>query len=750
MGVTKKRALLLGGTGALGVYLAPQMVKDGFEVHVTSRRDRVSSTEGITYIKGDAQDVSFLNEVLNSSHKYDVVVDFMVYSTPRFSERYKALLGGGSHYIYVSSYRVFSDAPIISERTPRLLDITDDETFLKTTDYSLEKARQEDILRSAEEGNWTIVRPSITYSKERFQLGTLEADSVVERALKGESTVIYKDMLSRYTTMTWAGDVAKMISALAGNEKAFGEDYNVVTGESRTWAEVAEIYHETIDLKLKPISYQKYLYVMGGGYAEYQIKYDRMFNRKLDNSKILSFMNISQQDLMPLKEGLSTELASFKSNRVSLPVDYKKQARIDKVLGTLRVPKLASKDEKGQYLKERVVILRFLDVDTLRRRVRIRTRLRNALRRIKRATRIRTRLMDLRELFKYRSRIRAFRSLAGGIVTLIDYNNYGNVLQRYALQEFLLRKKLPFVSFDHSLPIESDPNDPRVRYISEFVARHVYTLPIKEAGLLKNYIVGSDQIWRDFSYKDPKRDIGFFFLNFLEKSKVNRIAYAASFGRNSLSESKITPEVKAYLDPLIKMFDAVSVRELSAQKIVRDEWGVDADPVIDPTMLLTKADYSRIISRSVQNLSPVDGCFAYLIGVTNENEQLLKKAERYIDKQVYRIDLADYSGPLPPVEQWLLGLRDAELAVVDSFHGAVFSIINNTNFVVLENKGSGMERMINLLDTFNIEGRIIKHSDVNSFAFEDLGEIDWARVNKKLDTLRAKSAEWLLKAIATK
>lgn len=383
-------------------------------------------------------------------------------------------------------------------------------------------------------------------------------------------------------------------------------------------------------------------------------------------------------------------------------------------------------------------------------KLKIRSRAKAAARRLKQVLRPRTRLMDARETLARRARTQRFKHLDGAIITLIDYNNYGNILQRYALQEFLLRKGRAFVSYDHELPIKNDLNDGRVRFTAEFVRRHVYVEQLPESHHLANYIAGSDQVWRDFSYDNPKEKIGFFFLNFLKDSSARRIAYAASFGRNSLPEAKITPEISKYLKPLINKFDAVSVREDKAKEMVEEAWGVEATTVIDPTLLLVPEDYSRLIKRSVQDLTPVSGVYAYLIGVTDENEQLLNKAVEYTGKSLYRIDLADYSGPLPPIEQWLLGLRDAELAVIDSFHGAVFSVLNNTNFVVLENKGSGMERMVNLLNLFGIEGRIIKHSEVSSFSFEDLKPIDWPKVNAKLEKLRAESAEWLLKAIASK
>lgn len=752
MVVTRKKALLLGGTGALGVYLAPQMIADGFDVVITSRSDREDS-DHIHYIKGDALDIPFLNGLFKDC-TYDVVVDFMIYSTTDFLDRYQLLLENCTHYIYVSSYRVFSDANIITEKTPRLLDISKDAIFLKTTDYSLEKARQEDVLRQSRRRNWTIIRPSITYSKERFQLGTLEADTVVERSLESKPVIFPREMLNKQTTMTWAGDVAKMISALAANNRAMGEDFNVVTSEHRAWSEVTEIYKDNIGLKLVEVSKDEYIDALGGGYARYQVDYDRMFDRVMDNSKILKFTGLKQDDLMTPEDGLKMELSNFKKNPFSWPVDYGKKAKIDRLTGVFSQLTEATKSERRVYLEARFprigYIMAKMSVKDIREKLRMRTQIKNLLRVIKHKTRIRTRIRDAKERVLQESRRRKFNKLDGGIITLIDYNNYGNIIQRYALQEFLLRNGYPFVSYEHDLPIVNDLSDGRVQFTAEFVRRHIFTQTFSKEQNLSRYIVGSDQIWRDFSYEYPKEQLGFFFLDFLKKKNAKRIAYAASFGRNSLKEAKITPELSAYIDPYIRKFDAVSVREKTAVDMVSDAWGVDAEVVIDPTMLLSAEEYSNLISRSIQKIKPIDGIFTYLIGVSDENERFLKKASDFMKKDLYRIDLADYSGPLPPVEQWLCGLRDADLAVVDSFHGAVFSIINNTNFVVLENKGSGMERMVNLLELFGIEGRVIKHGAVDDFSFENISPIDWVAVNEKLAKLRSQSSKWLIDAVQSK
>ena len=75
----------------------------------------------------------------------------------------------------------------------RLLDVSHDSIYLKTDEYALAKARQEDILRKSGKNNWTIIRPYITYSESRLQLGVLEKEAWLYRALKGFQEMFWKN-----------------------------------------------------------------------------------------------------------------------------------------------------------------------------------------------------------------------------------------------------------------------------------------------------------------------------------------------------------------------------------------------------------------------------------------------------------------------------------------------------------------------------------------------------------------------------
>lgn len=306
------RILVLGGTGAMGQPLIELLNKRGDEVYITSRRSHESKGR-VCFIQGDAHDVSFLQKVLEN--KYDAIVDFMVYRTEIFKKRSKLFLEATDQYIFISSARVYdnSDTPI-TEDSPRLLDVFKDAGYLATDEYALAKARSEDVLFNSHKSNWTIIRPYITYNTKRLQLGGLELGSWVPRALRGGEIVLPGDVGVHETTMTYGNDVAEAISALIGNHKALGEAFHITGTDHMTWKEVGEIYCEVIEEGtghrpelFMPDGSRELSSVLGNGY---QIKYDRMYDRIFDNSKLLRVCE-ETLDFTSMKKGLRNCLSAY-------------------------------------------------------------------------------------------------------------------------------------------------------------------------------------------------------------------------------------------------------------------------------------------------------------------------------------------------------------------------------------------------------------------------------------------------------
>ncbi len=324
------KVLILGGTGAMGVHLVHNLVSNGIETCVTTRSKQISE-KNITYLQGNAKDLTFLESVL--SEHWDAIVDFMVYSTNEFQTRVKLLLNATSQYIFLSSARVFANSvQPLTENSARLLEVSDDNIFLSTDEYSLSKARQEEILKTHGKKNWTIIRPYITYSEKRFQLGVLEKEEWLYRALKGRTIVFSKDIAQASTTITYGADVSKGIFAIIGKQQSLGNTFNITNTESHTWEKILAIYIAILkeNLGYKPkvilVDMRRFFPVHP---AKYQIHIDRLFDRKFDNTKISEFLG--EYKFTKTEEGLKRCLTEFIEHPEFNVINWRREGLKDKI-----------------------------------------------------------------------------------------------------------------------------------------------------------------------------------------------------------------------------------------------------------------------------------------------------------------------------------------------------------------------------------------------------------------------------------
>ena len=323
------KVLILGGTGAMGIHLVKLLSENGVETVVTSRTSR-RSVGNVRYIQGNARDDDFLQIILQE--RWDAIVDFMTYTTLSFEKRIDFLLNATSQYVFLSSARVYagSETPI-TETSSRLLDVSKDEEFLSTDEYSLAKARQENVLKQSGRSNWTIVRPYITYSEIRLQLGVLEKEEWLYRAMKGRTIVFSSDIISRLTTMTYGGDVARGISALIGNSSARGETFHITAKNVLTWNKVLTIYLDSLEQHLgrRPrVLLQNLNAFMKCKNVEYQIKYDRLFDRVFDNAKCSEHIDTSS--FVRTERGLRSCLEHFLQNPQFRNINWYSEALKDR------------------------------------------------------------------------------------------------------------------------------------------------------------------------------------------------------------------------------------------------------------------------------------------------------------------------------------------------------------------------------------------------------------------------------------
>lgn len=374
-----------------------------------------------------------------------------------------------------------------------------------------------------------------------------------------------------------------------------------------------------------------------------------------------------------------------------------------------------------------------------------------------------------------------------GILTQPLHTNYGGLLQNYALQQMLIRagyevetidweggtglretlynlkvkmlhillpSKYPFSRYKLNAKercvIQQNTDHFINTYINHTRPIHTHDGFVRQAnkGAYEGFVVGSDQCWRPCY----NAFLTAMFLDFVQDKKVKRIAYAASFGTDKW---EFNPQQTAACAPLAKKFDLVTVREDSGAKLCKEHLGVDAVHVLDPTMLLTKNDYIKLIEAEKEPKS-MGTLFNYVLDPDSKKSIFIQRVAETIGLKSFNV-LPKYQAEtrtkedvkkhiddciFPSVTSWLRAFMDAEMTIVDSFHGMVFSIIFNKPFWVIGNEARGMSRFISLLKMFHLEDRLL---DTNKLVDVDFTKpIDWKKVNEILAEKRLESISLLL------
>lgn len=366
-----------------------------------------------------------------------------------------------------------------------------------------------------------------------------------------------------------------------------------------------------------------------------------------------------------------------------------------------------------------------------------------------------------------------------GILTLPLHTNYGGILQAYALQTVLERMGHEVVVFDikrkYTLPLWKVPltyikriikkyiyknNNIRIfeeqyqqktypiisQHTQKFIDKHIHLYEVDSLNDVKEkefdtIIVGSDQVWRPKYFSSLfKTRIEDAFLNFTKDWKIKRIAYAASFGTDEWEYTSVQTEK---CGELLKVFEAVSVREESGIKLCKEHFDKEVEHVLDPTMLLTKEDYIKLFESANTPKSP-GTLLNYILDETPEKKEMICKIAKEKKLIPFKVNskIENPYAPLeeriqPPIEQWLRGFYDAEFVVTDSFHACVFSILFNKPFVVIGNKERGMARFDSLLNMFGLEDRLIRENDIlpENNAYIDMNNFLSSKQDKALTFL---------------
>lgn len=293
------KVLMLGGTGLMGLPLSEYLLSSGVEVYVTTRGiEQKQKVSGVKYIVGNAMCQAFLNAIVEE--KYDIIIDFMYYEDLSvFEERIDWILSNCGHYYFMSSARVYSggDCPI-TEQTTRLIDSVKDRKYLSSNNYSIFKAKAENVLHHVNRYNYSIIRPYIIYGHSRLPLGGFEKEYWLKRVIADQEIIVPEGFSRKKTTITKNTDVARIICELVINKKR-PEVINIASNECVLWDDVVSLYRKLCkryffkDLKLYEVPRNMIFHYVD----RYDYLYDRYFDRIFDISELEKLSDVSFTDL---------------------------------------------------------------------------------------------------------------------------------------------------------------------------------------------------------------------------------------------------------------------------------------------------------------------------------------------------------------------------------------------------------------------------------------------------------------------
>lgn len=343
--------------------------------------------------------------------------------------------------------------------------------------------------------------------------------------------------------------------------------------------------------------------------------------------------------------------------------------------------------------------------------------------------------------------------MKAGIITFHDANNYGAVLQAYALNKKIGEYCSSEIINYHNEKFHKSHSTSGIKNkIINLIYRNAIKKKNKEfsefrknkllikGDIIKDeqlsqlndifdvFISGSDQVW---NLKCSGNNDS-YFLNFVNDTKKKN-SYSASFGTRE-------PKLDEMHIKYIKEFNHISVRERSGKDYL-SEININAVKTCDPVFLLDKGEWDKLAGDNSDRYILV---YEVVNGVNMINfAKMLSKVQKLkvivitsSYKPILSVKTLRDIGPI----KWLNLIKNAEYIITNSFHGLAFSLIFNKQFFVelLSNSDSNA-RMIELLEDMNLSSRLI--SDWQDIV--KLDNIEFDNVNKKIKEVRKESIEYI-------
>ena len=251
------------------------------------------------------------------------------------------------------------------------------------------------------------------------------------------------------------------------------------------------------------------------------------------------------------------------------------------------------------------------------------------------------------------------------------------------------------------------------------------------------FVLGSDTIW-NLDSKYFQHNYKIFWGEAFSNKKV--VTYAASVANTSLEKCTQLENI----EQIVSQWSAVGVRDLQTKNIINHFTDRSVEIVCDPTLLLTKAEYQKW----AQRLHPTSYVFLYLfneltptqidalVAFCRENNLSIINGVTNYNKAFF--DVQAINTP----DAFLSYMYFADYVITDTFHGTVFSVNLQKDFVVIDR---GQNKVIDFLNRVGFKDRVVKNPDSLTPVLNR--PIDYSEKEDAVNEWREKSIRFLKSAV---
>lgn len=322
--------LIIGGTGVLSSAVTAEALRQGIEVTMINRGNR-KIPEGVELIKSNKDDLSNISKKL-AGRNFDAVMDYLCYTDSETEKSVKFYREYTKQYFYISSCAVYNTellaGKMADEDSPKVLPIWK---------YSVDKWASEQKIAKLFEGSdvkYTIIRPCVTYGDTRIPYGISPMYgyhwTLAARILAGKPIITWNGGINR-CNMTRVEDFAVGVVGLIGNEKAYGEAFNVCGDEAPTFREVLDVMSEYLHKDVITVDVSSEFYAKELPSRAGEILGGRSIDTINSNAKLKAVVPAFKQTYS-LKDGIYKTLDAYKKQNFQYGIDWSYEGETDRVI----------------------------------------------------------------------------------------------------------------------------------------------------------------------------------------------------------------------------------------------------------------------------------------------------------------------------------------------------------------------------------------------------------------------------------